>query len=381
MLLQEVTHEEFSACVGYNAYVNIGTEGRGTAILIRQQLTFSIIDKLPSGRGIAGLFGQTYIVNIYAPSGAARRKEREEFYHTEIPYLFRAMPERYILGGDFNCVLSRTDCTGEAQISKGLEKFVREFAAEDAWSGIGDRPSYTHYTSSGASRIDRIYLSKALMACKTSAETRVAAFTDHSALLVRLTMNAQNHRHGKGRWKLNNMLLQEETRTKYRRGWEDWKVRIPQYRNKLEWWDKFAKTRTQHFFKQEGRTQAAERRQMENFYYQCIYDLISEKQRDQNITTRLKYFKDKIMDLQRIKTQKIILEAQDQGPVQNERATLYYLCKARRKRTGRMINQITDEGGRKLDTHEEIMRMMTEKVKEGFKATLCDKQGVERLCE
>jgi exonuclease III len=34
LLLQEVTHEEFEACSGYTAHVNIGKDQRGTAILM-----------------------------------------------------------------------------------------------------------------------------------------------------------------------------------------------------------------------------------------------------------------------------------------------------------------------------------------------------------
>jgi exonuclease III len=85
LLLQEVTHEGFGVCNGYTAHVNVGTEQRGTAILISNHLTMDEIDVLPSGRGIAGYYQGTYIVNIYAPSGAARRAEREEFSNVELP--------------------------------------------------------------------------------------------------------------------------------------------------------------------------------------------------------------------------------------------------------------------------------------------------------
>jgi hypothetical protein len=74
----------------------------------------------------AFLFGGS-VLPVHAPSGAARRAEREEFYNKDAPYLFRTMPDSYIFGGDFNCVITRSDCTGEQNISKGLEKFVREF--------------------------------------------------------------------------------------------------------------------------------------------------------------------------------------------------------------------------------------------------------------
>jgi hypothetical protein len=65
---------------------------------MRQPLSLERIDVLPSGRGIAGYYKDTH---IYAPSGAARRVEKEEVYNVHLPYLFRSMPQFCILGGDF----------------------------------------------------------------------------------------------------------------------------------------------------------------------------------------------------------------------------------------------------------------------------------------
>jgi hypothetical protein len=44
----------------------------------------------------------------------------------------------------------------------------------------------------------------------------------------------------------------------------------------LDWWVKYVRVRIQVFFKEEGRETARERRNTENFYYACIYDLLRE---------------------------------------------------------------------------------------------------------
>jgi exonuclease III len=80
LILQEVAHEEFAVCAGYIAHINVATDRRGTGILMRQQLTLDRIDALPSGRGIAGYYKDTYFVNIYGPADAGRRAEREDIY-------------------------------------------------------------------------------------------------------------------------------------------------------------------------------------------------------------------------------------------------------------------------------------------------------------
>jgi exonuclease III len=79
-LLQEITHPELSTLRNYNSHINQGTEGRGTAILTITQLT--ITKCLPSGRGIASIINGTWLINIYAPSGAEKSSREKDFTPT-----------------------------------------------------------------------------------------------------------------------------------------------------------------------------------------------------------------------------------------------------------------------------------------------------------
>jgi len=85
-LLQEITHPNLSTIRNYNAQINQGTEGRGTAILTKAELTVIKTKSLPSGRGIASIINGTRIRNIYAPSGDEKRRREKDFtpttYHT-----------------------------------------------------------------------------------------------------------------------------------------------------------------------------------------------------------------------------------------------------------------------------------------------------------
>jgi hypothetical protein len=74
LLLQEVTHDRFDEIVHRNAYINVGTETRGTTIITKENIQLNDIIRLPSGRGIAGWWGDLYIINIYAPSGTGKKK-------------------------------------------------------------------------------------------------------------------------------------------------------------------------------------------------------------------------------------------------------------------------------------------------------------------
>jgi exonuclease III len=56
------------------------------------------VTKLASGRGLAAVCGVIMLINIYAPSGAAKQKEREHFYNTDLAYLLRDAPANILLG-------------------------------------------------------------------------------------------------------------------------------------------------------------------------------------------------------------------------------------------------------------------------------------------
>jgi hypothetical protein len=80
LFLQEVTRPVFDYIQGYVAHTNIGTTGRGTAILTRVHIQLMNIVRLPTGSGIAAVFQNVTLVKIYAPSGVERRREREQFF-------------------------------------------------------------------------------------------------------------------------------------------------------------------------------------------------------------------------------------------------------------------------------------------------------------
>ena len=73
MLIQEVTNRAIEQICNYNKHVNIGTDQRGTAILVKDGIQIRNIKCLPNGRGIAGVVEGIHTINVYAPSGAAKK--------------------------------------------------------------------------------------------------------------------------------------------------------------------------------------------------------------------------------------------------------------------------------------------------------------------
>ena len=69
---------------------------------------------------------------------------------------------------------------------------------------------YTHYTGRGASRLDRIYTTRNLRDNKQGIKMRVAAFTDHLAVVLRIELEVTTAWRGRSYWKMNTTLLREE---------------------------------------------------------------------------------------------------------------------------------------------------------------------------
>jgi hypothetical protein len=187
-------------------------------------------------------------VNIYAPSGSAYKAERDTFFNTEVVLLLPTVPTPLILCGDFNCVLTPGDCTGVPNFCRGLTTLVQGFGLMDIWNPSHQRPAYTHYTSLGAARLDRIYTTTNLFQKKTGAEILFAPFTDHLAVEVRLTLDIRMARRGKGTWKLNNSILQDPSLKKLLlKHIAMWKTHQRRY-DSIGWWDSYVKTKIKHLF-------------------------------------------------------------------------------------------------------------------------------------
>jgi len=147
---------------------------------------------------------------IYAPSGTAKRHEREYLFNNDLPYLLRPPTARMIIGGDLNCVIATSDTTGHYNHSRTLAELIRGFALKDTWQKAPKKPTYTYYSISGATRIDRIYTTQELLEKKLGIEIILAAFTDQHALLLQLSVDTPVLTMDRGRWKMNTAMFRDK---------------------------------------------------------------------------------------------------------------------------------------------------------------------------
>ena len=123
--------------------------------------------------------------------------------------------ETILCGGDFNCVLNEIDRknhTGCDKSTKYLNKYMSTFNLIDFWHKINtDTIAFTFIDPSNRgfdSRIDFMFMSKAIYSPTHTCSIIPAPVPDHNAVLLCLCL--QENKRGAGYWKMNVSVLDEE---------------------------------------------------------------------------------------------------------------------------------------------------------------------------
>ena len=104
----------------------------------------------------------------------------------------------YLLGGYFNCILEASDTTGGFTYNRALAVLVHGLAITDTWQGKPTCKVFTHYSASGANKIDPIYATRELLERKLGVKAIVAPFTNHLAVCLRISIDLPIMRRGRG---------------------------------------------------------------------------------------------------------------------------------------------------------------------------------------
>jgi exonuclease III len=190
-------------------------------MLIRRGVGFEnpLLD--PDGRLIAIDVGPVTLINIYAPSGARCKEERNEFFRKTVPAYAVASKLPLILMGDFNSVENLSDrsevnkpCNPSKRTSPALVEMIQGLELVDMWLELEpDDPGHTFYHPQGSSRIDRAYFSREITNTCSNIKTIPASFSDHFCLHFQLSnteMLPRRRTNRAGLWKLNTAVLNKE---------------------------------------------------------------------------------------------------------------------------------------------------------------------------
>jgi hypothetical protein len=192
---------------------------------------------------------------------------------------------------------------------------------------------YTHYSVAGATRIDRIYTTRDLISKKLGIETIAAAFMDHSAVCLRLTVDVPVVRIGRGFWKMDDTLLDDTIIMEQLR---DIRGQLKQqqrfFPNMPMWWDRCCKRRIIRFLKWAQAERSREHRAMVNYYYTCIYEVLQQATPDDTTLPTLNRLKAKLVQLHSVRLQKLFIDSNDADRIEGGNPTLCNALQMQKRR-------------------------------------------------
>ena len=131
-----------------------------------------------------------HLLNIYAPSGKKYHLEREELFRNEILYYLRNSLSNTIWGGDFNCIIRKSDVSNQNNdlFSKALDTTIKQLKVNDAWFLKHSKPEFTYFRQNYGSRLDRFYIGD-LRDSVHKIDVNNVCFSDHAAVIMSLNIN------------------------------------------------------------------------------------------------------------------------------------------------------------------------------------------------
>lgn len=339
----------------------------GVAILIKKkQILVKGSTVVREGRALLAnltFMGKDFnLLNIY---GFNDKHERHDLLEELQPHMLRRAP--LIVGGDFNCILTRKDRKRSRQdfkidkTSRLLQGILRDFKLVDCFKAMHPREEGFTWVSGDGSRASRIDFLFIRDCSPTDARLTPVFFSDHLMLSCTLSL-ASGGTMGRGLWKLNCSLLEDSDLVdQYRERYSDWQTLQDLYDSRALWWE-MVKGRTQTFFQRAGkRKKLAENRRMLGLQKRLQrYHLLN--QQGINFNKKIKEVKKEMSAIANVKSMGVILRSREKELEEGEKCTRYFFKKIMSK-TG-FISELKDKDGQKVKDVKEIIKIVEHFYKE-----------------
>ena len=340
----------------------------GTAVMINKKLDARIISvyKDASSRicmikvGIQG--EEIDIMCVYAPSGAQSQSEREDFFETVMLPLMQNNVGRFIIGADWNCIISNKDSSEpkHSNFSNSLKQIVSVLKLKDVHNLVQRVPEYTYMRKNYAVRLDRIYMADLIANVKDS-KTLAISFSDHSCFMcdVKLDNVLQI---GKSYWKLNISLLEDlAVKEDFKNQWVELKRERCNYESILEWWEELAKKKVKEFYIRVGSMKKKMRYNMLNVLESRLRSLHETAHVTGNpdmieikrIKCRIETIRDELAEGIKIRTRMKDLQS-------GEKISKYLIGKQRERAVKKVMTCVRDKNGTELRSFPAIQKCFTQ---------------------
>ena len=292
------------------------------------------------------------LLNVYAPSGSSKRRERDMFFDNLLYYL-RHNVDNIIFAGDFNCITHVKDVStmDKTAISKKLGDLVKGIGLKDA-ANHNLVTEYTYIRTNYASRIDRMYV-KSLFNHINSCNTVPVAFSDHCMVII--SVNLLKTKTGKGMWKLNvSILNRNDVKENFIVLWQFLKGQQKKFNDMLTWWI-YCKEKLKAFFVKMSKKILAEKYGLMNLL-QCRLKELYQKANvgiiDFDVINSLK---NKIEKMQNEVCEGVKIRTRIKDKLEGEKISLHLLRKEKKNRNTELMQNINGQNGQVLNNTEAIL--------------------------
>lgn len=301
LLLQEVVYENFLFLPSHYAFVNISSDNKGTAILVRKSMNISNVLLESNGRIVSLVVNGVNFVNVYAHSGSNYRRERNDLFTNLISVHLSKQEASYsVIGGDFNCTLEEGDRNAMSSgICAGLKNLVDLFRLKDV-AKEKKKAEYTFFRGESASRLDRFYAPVQFVENVTSVSTVPVAFSDHSAVIMKVrTSQSEIVTRGRGYWKINPSILEvEDITSRFEEQYEILKTRAMYTADLSSWWNFVFKPKCRRFYKSEAWKINSAIRNDKSEQLRKLIDLNERRARGEDVSILINLAKSRLMEIE-----------------------------------------------------------------------------------
>ena len=245
---------------GFKTVANIDDEDPsrpGIALAWRHFLPVSNVVNLVSCRLQIATLGSIKLMNLYAPSGSAKKHDRYLFFSNHVfQTLILDNITSWIWAGDFNCVLKAIDIEdGRGFDSKKCPVLADITSAGSLFDPFRflhpHKKEFTFFRPGcAASRLDRFYLSRDLESdvCSVSHHPSLSDHCAAKLVLSWLSNTSYNAVPPISYWKLNTLILKEDTfMASFRPFWKHLLSSQNDFLDVSDWWDLRAKPEIKNF--------------------------------------------------------------------------------------------------------------------------------------
>jgi len=359
---------------GGNIIFRHGTKhSRGTAVLLANNIDYKVIEVKSdsSGRIIVLQLEiedeKVCLINVYAPN---EENAQIAFFNNLKNLMSQGeIKENYqlVIGGDFNLVLNPDlDKKGgllntKIRARERLIELIEEFNLIDVWRVMNpDKKRFTWRQKMPQihCRLDYFLISDTLQDNTHEVDILPAFKSDHSSIIINLRKTEQELK-GKGYWKFNNLLLNEETFVNEMHDKIDvWKEDGKHF-GPVQLWE-WIKYNIRNFCIDYSKERAKKRRdEIKILEEKCkqIEEIIDEQ--DRNDHTEYSNLKQQLEKFMTEKTEGTILRAKARWYEHGERSSKYFLNLEKRNYTKKTIKKL-NVNGKMIENPTDILEAQKE---------------------